>query len=330
MGPPGRERIETFQRAVAATCRAMAHRPALTVTFRAGEAKREAGVAEAAPGVRLPLPRRDMATADLARIRGEADGVALKLRHHDAKLHQRLSPRGEVAGVIFEALEQVRVEALGASRMTGVATNLASAHAARGRRPLPDAGKDSPDAGLSEAVELYALESLLGLNLPRNQRETLDGWRAWLESRTGQDWSGLRAELAEQEDFGLRVRELLGHLGLGEDLGEQPEEEPQAAEGSEEEQSGAADDAAGDGSADATDAAADSESAAGADESAQAGPSEERMEEANLQGASDEDASAEAPFQSPQYLPPGGRGRRIRADVRYRSRPGRPGRSRHA
>ncbi|HSA79167.1 MAG TPA: cobaltochelatase subunit CobT, partial [Geminicoccaceae bacterium] len=132
MAPPGRERLEVFQRAVAATCRAMAHRPALAVTFRAGEAKREAPGEPAS--VALPTPRRAMGGQDVARIRGEADGAALRLRHHDAKLHKRFNPQGEIAGAAFEALEQIRVEALGASRMAGVAANLASAHAARGRR----------------------------------------------------------------------------------------------------------------------------------------------------------------------------------------------------
>ena len=39
--------------------------------------------------------------------------MALKLRHHDRKTHLRRVPRGEAARAIFEAVEQVRVEALG-------------------------------------------------------------------------------------------------------------------------------------------------------------------------------------------------------------------------
>ena len=80
----------------------------------------------------------DLALADVQRLHRQhlALGFALRLRHHDAKLHKRFNPEGEVAGAAFEALEQIRVEALGASRMAGVAANLASAHAARGRRQL--------------------------------------------------------------------------------------------------------------------------------------------------------------------------------------------------
>ena len=109
MAPASRERVEVFQRAVAATCRAMAHRPALNVTFRAGEAKREAPPADnecqscaaraaagnGRPG-RCPAPGR-----------GRRCGTqAAPPRRQVAPT---LDPQGEIAGAVFEALEQVRV-----------------------------------------------------------------------------------------------------------------------------------------------------------------------------------------------------------------------------
>ncbi len=145
MSPLGKERLEGFQRAIAATCRAIAHQPALSVGFRTAEGRAPGkpgpagGSGKSAsepPGLQLPPLRRAMSAQDLARLRGEADGASLRLRHHDARTHQRLCPRGDVAQAIFGTLEQVRVEALGARRMLGVAANLACAHAARHRRPV--------------------------------------------------------------------------------------------------------------------------------------------------------------------------------------------------
>jgi cobaltochelatase CobT len=311
MSAIGKERLEGFQRALAATCRAIAHQPALNVTFRAGEArgmaKPEAPASGKAtsesPALQLPPPRRAMAAQDLARLRGEADGASLRLRHHNAKLHQRLAPRGEVAEAIFGALEQVRVEALGAQRMLGVAANLASAHAARTRRAPGSPGQEQAD--LAAALELYAEESLLGFSLPKEQRAQLDDWRAWLESRTGQDWSDLRAHLGQQEAFGLRVRELLAHLGVAEELGDE-QEEPNAEEGpGEEEEQQLSEDAKTDGAAEATERApSEADANASADDAADTGQSE-RLDEAAAHGADDRDGS-EAPFQTPQYIPPGG------------------------
>ena len=190
-----------------------------------------------------------MAAQDVARLRGEADGAALRLRHHNAKLHHRLAPHGEVAEAIFGALEQVRVEALGAQRMLGVAANLASAHAARHRRAPGSPGDEQAD--LAAALELYAQESLLGFHLPREQRAQLDDWRPWLESRTGEDWSDLRTHLAHQEAFALRVRELLAHLGLAEELGEEPEDPDSEQDEAQEEGSSPAKRDKGEGAAEA-------------------------------------------------------------------------------
>jgi cobaltochelatase CobT len=326
LSPPGRERLEVFQRAVAATCRAIAHRPTLTVAFRAGEPLHPADArtdprsgnaqhtlegrghtAVEEPQVRLPLPRRDLAAQDVARVRGEADGVALRLRHHNAALHRQLSPRGEAGQAVFEALEQVRVEALGASRMVGVAANLASAHAARGSRQsssIPDAAPGSDEAALAEVLELYARESLVGHALPKTERALVDAWRPWLESRTGQDWAGLRRELGAQEDFGIHVREMLAQLGLAEDLGEQPEDLPEDTEDSGDDQD-AGDDGSGDGAADDSEQPSDAEGSASED-SAEAGAGDDTLAETSAQGDADEDESTEAPFDTPQYLPPGG------------------------
>jgi cobaltochelatase CobT len=312
MSPLGKERLEGFQRALAATCRAIAHKTALNVSFRAAEARGLARQAEAhgagkradePPGLQLPPPRRAMAAQDVARLRGEADGASLRLRHHNAKLHQRLAPRSEVAEAIFGTLEQVRVEALGARRMLGVAANLASAHAARPRRPAGGPGQEQAD--LAAALELYAHESLLGFNLPSEQRAQLDDWRAWLETRTGQDWSDLRAHLAHQEAFGLRVRELLAHVGLAEELGEEADE-PDPAEGdAEQEEQQLGENGQSEGAAEAAERAlSEAEASATADADAATGPSD-RLEDAASHGG-DEREGSDAPFQTPQYIPPGG------------------------
>ena len=244
-----------------------------------------------------------MSGQDLARLRGEADSASLRLRHHDAKVHQRLAPRGEIAEAIFGTLEQVRVEALGARRMLGVAANLASARAARQRRTPGGSGQEQ--AELAAALELYAQESLLGFTLPTEQRAQLDGWRAWLESRTGQDWTELRAHLEQQEAFGLRVRELLARLGLAEDLGDQPEEPDAEGGEAEEVEQQLQDNAQGEGAAETSERApSEAEASASADDAADSRPNDQ-LEEAVARGADDREGG-EAPFETPQYLPPGG------------------------
>ena len=308
MSGTDKERLDLFQRAVAATCRAVADRSDLTVTFRSGDAKGSGtSAADGAPAVRLPLPRRGLGGHDLARVRGIGDGVALRLRHHDASMHQRLSPRGELAAEVFEALEQVRVEALGASRMTGVAANLASAHAERAQRNLPASTPGVEESGLPEALELFARETLLGFKLPKADRLFLDNWRNWLESRIGGGWSDLRRHLDHQEDFALKVRDMLADLGLAENLGDPADgdDENEDSEGDDQE---APDEGAGDEAANEAEPplASDSDTSTSFDEQAEAGATEEQIEQATAEAGAEDDQGAEEPYDTPSYIPPGG------------------------
>lgn len=302
---PSKDRVEEFQRAVAATCRAMARQPQLEVNFRAGS-NRPGTVDDVEGSVRLPPPRRDLAPQDVARVRGEADGRALRLRHHDAKVHKRLSPQGETAGVIFEALEQVRVEAIGASRMRGVAANLASAQGARLRRA---AEGDGLDATVPEIVEFYAREKILDFELPGAQRAQVDAMRSWLDSTVGGDLATLKELCQEQEPFALKVRELLQALGLEEETGEQPEDS-EGGDNDDEGQDDASeqpDDQSGSGEAEEMSAEAQADTEQG--ERDQGESDSDQEQDAQAEDATDggaEEGGTDSRHNVPQYLPPGG------------------------
>ena len=80
-------------------------------------------------GALIPTPD-DVPTAansEVAIVRGEADAIALRLRHHDDGVHAKRLPSGTVSRAIFNAVEQARCEALGARRMMGTAFNLNAA-----------------------------------------------------------------------------------------------------------------------------------------------------------------------------------------------------------
>lgn len=78
--------------------------------------------------VRLPLfaphLHPDIEHDDCASFRGAADGLALRLAHSDAKLQRRFAPQDRVQRMLFEMLEQFRVESLVADEWPGVQRNL--------------------------------------------------------------------------------------------------------------------------------------------------------------------------------------------------------------
>lgn len=65
---------------------------------------------------------------DFGSFRGTADGLALRLTRSDAALHARLCPQEPVARMVFEMLEQYRVESLVPPGMIGMARNLRHRH----------------------------------------------------------------------------------------------------------------------------------------------------------------------------------------------------------
>ncbi|HYM01562.1 MAG TPA: cobaltochelatase subunit CobT [Stellaceae bacterium] len=216
--------LDTFKRAIAATVRAIAAREDVTVSYGAEPA------AAAGTRVRLPLPGRDLSAAEAAPVRGAADAAALKLRYHDAALHARRAPSGETARAIFEGVEQARVEALGARRMTGVATNLAAMLDERYRRQGYEHLSERNDVTLAEAVRLLAREALTGAAPPPAAQRVVELWRPYLEGRAGRDLIELGRHVGNQEAYAKTARKLIQDLDL--DLGEtEQESETENAEG---------------------------------------------------------------------------------------------------
>src|ERR1700748_3917539 len=94
-----------FTRATAGVLRAIAEIPDVQVAFQPGPSGLSGKRA------RLPLPTRALPPAEMARLRGSSDALALRLRPHDDAVHAARMPARREAKDAYDALEQVRVEA---------------------------------------------------------------------------------------------------------------------------------------------------------------------------------------------------------------------------
>lgn len=200
--------IETFQRAVAATFRAMAEDPEIEVTY-SGEPPAVIG-----KHLRLPLPSHELPAQEIAQVRGEADALALKMRHHDVKLHTSRRPSGDVAPALYDALEQARVEALGSRYMAGVGKNIAAALDERYRADGFHRLEGRSDAALPEVVRLMARVAFAGEPPPPAALHIFEQWQPWLESKIGQDILELEQKLDDQKAYGEVVRRLISDLDI--------------------------------------------------------------------------------------------------------------------
>src|ERR1700724_435468 len=209
---------DPFKKAVTGCLRAIARKPELEVGFAAER-----------PGIprgkdRLREPPRKLSAADVAIVRGHADAIALKLACHDPKVHRKLVPGGQQARAVFDAVEQARVGAIGARRMTGVANNLAPMLDDRFHRGKFDEVSDRADAPIEEALALIVRERLTGMRPPAAAARLVDLWRPLIENRAGRDLDRLERLIENQARFGDVVHDLLDSLDMGEDRSNESDE----------------------------------------------------------------------------------------------------------
>ncbi len=240
--------VEAFRRATAAAMRAIAERDDITVNFGA-----EARLVDTQ--ARLPVPSRDLPDSEIAQLRGEADAMALRLRYHDDDVHARRAPPGDLARDVFEMLEQVRVETLGARRMAGVAANLDAAMDERCRAKGFDRIADREDAPLADAIGLMARERMRGAATPESGRRLMELWGPWLDDKISDDLAALGARVDDQEDYARALNQLLVHLELMDDAGESDSQDSQEGDENAEDSS----DESGDAEADAEGVSAEME-----------------------------------------------------------------------
>ncbi len=197
---------ELLRRAVGASLRAIAHRGDVEVVFSAEQ--------PAIRGQRVTLPLVSAApdAAETAGLRGTADALALKLRHHDVALYAVQAPGDSQARAAFAALEQARCNALGARVMLGVRDNLA----AQLEQHCVAAGYAQalrqPQVPLPDALALAAFAALTETELPAAAAHAAGLWQTWLDERIGNRWENLRQNLTDQTAFAQAARTLLQAL----------------------------------------------------------------------------------------------------------------------
>src|SRR5436305_6420457 len=203
---------EIFKRATAATLRAIAERDDVNVGF----GPEPPGLAGAR--VKLPNPARDLPAEEAAQLRGAADALALRLRYHDDAVHAKRVPGNALARTVFEALEQARVEALGARRMVGVAANLSAMLDEQYRRQGFERIAERTESTMAEAVRLLTREALTHEPPPPAARKVVEMWRPWLEGKIAKDIAELDRAVLDQDTYARVTRRLIQDLDL--DLGE--------------------------------------------------------------------------------------------------------------
>ncbi len=204
--------------------RTIAQDPEMTVTFGAEQASL-AGNRARLPQIDHELPKGAVAVA-----RGLSDSFALKLANHDDGVHARMQPQGNNARAIFEAVEQARVESIGARQMPGMAGNLGAMLQDKYQKSALNQARDRNEAPLEEAVSLLVRERLTGEAPPQNAQLLVDLWRPWIEEKAHEELNALEEQIDDQTAFARLARELISALDMGDELGDDPDDSENKSE----------------------------------------------------------------------------------------------------
>ena len=232
-------RAEEFKRATAGVLRAIAESNEVQVAFQPGP------FGLAGKRARLPLPTRALPPAEMARLRGAADSLALRLRHHDDGLHAARMPARREARDAYDQLEQARVEVVGARHMAGVAANLRARLSDECEAEGYDRMTRKDQLPVSAALSMLARERMSGEAAPDAARRVLGLWRDTLGALAERALDEMAAAQDDQTAYTRAARKLLAALDLaeaeadaepnpteqGDDAGEQAGQQDQSQDG---------------------------------------------------------------------------------------------------
>ena len=210
--------IEPFKRALANAARSLAESADLEIVYSG-----EGPVLQGNRAV-LPHPPRDLTPADASRIRGLADQMALRVAHHDAAIHAKSRPGSAMGQPVYDALEQVRIEAIGANALGGVKHNLKAVHDAAWAKKVFNPIEAQASPPIADIVSLIVRERLTGVAPPPQAQPLIDLFKADIEAKAGADIDKLLDTLDNQKAFARLARTILRDLSMGDDLSDAPDQ----------------------------------------------------------------------------------------------------------
>jgi cobaltochelatase CobT len=152
---------------------------------------------------------------DFASFRGAADGLALRLAHSDAELHARLLPSDPQQRLVFDLLEQIRVESLASEQMPGLRRNL--------RHRFEQWSLAYHHSGLNESARGLLLHTVAqmcrlrvtGEPLLEMTQDLIETTRGRVGARIGHDLLALRRQRQHQAAYAehaLRIAHVVAEL----------------------------------------------------------------------------------------------------------------------
>ncbi|MCA0856788.1 cobaltochelatase subunit CobT [Phaeobacter italicus] len=218
MKKPNDNPADPFKKALAEATKVMADDSELNVSYSVDPA----GLS--GDSMRLPQVTRRMTREEVLLARGTADALALRHKYHDAGLHARYAPQGDMARDLYEALESARCEAVGARHMPGTASNIDVKIQNEALRKGYDQITSSAEAPLAVSAGYLIRHLATGRPMPDAAANVMELWRGFIEQQAGDTLANLDETIEDQAAFAKFARQVITDLGYGDQLGDDPDQ----------------------------------------------------------------------------------------------------------
>ena len=236
-----------IKKSISETTRAISGNETLKIKFSADPSGDYGDV------IKLPQISKEPTAAELFKVRGIADSLALQARFKDEETFSKYDPSGEQAKEIYNELEIARCELLGEKFYPGSKKNIWQKTKVEASAFSNKASIGAEEESIAQLARFFIKRELSEADLPPEASQLLEKKEVF-EDLTGHPEFKKTKDVLDQEKFAVLSRKLIERLGYGEQLGELDDiendidennqeelEQDEAGQGSEDEENDASD-----------------------------------------------------------------------------------------
>ena len=198
------EKVEEFKKSLTATIKSIGKSEKIEVNF----VKDSSSIKDKI--INLNEPDINSLKNDLNYIRAEADTMALAIRSHEKKVHEKYLTKNSIANEIFDAVEHSRIEAKGSQIFKGIKNNIIHKH----RLDLMNNDSKENDQQIINAFRYVSFSELTEIKLSGKFCDYKKIIKKKLGEKYDEFFFKLKKNLSNQKNFAKELQLILKELGF--------------------------------------------------------------------------------------------------------------------
>ena len=199
------ELVNQFKKTISATIKSIGKSEDIEVEFVESDPKITGRL------INLTEPKISSLKKKLNYYRAEADAMALEIRLHDPKVHNKYLSNNEISNQIFNVIEKSRIEAQGSNIFKGIKMNILN----KNNVDLENSDiKKSENIDIVKAFRYVSFSELTSQKLDGKYIDCYNFIKKKLGKNYDNYFNDLRNKLEDQEKFANHIQSILDELGF--------------------------------------------------------------------------------------------------------------------